>query len=103
MTITAQEFIRRFLIHVLPAGFHRIRHYGLFAKSSRAENIARSRALLSVAAQNQPSDTHTNDDDTAHTCPHCGGRMVVIETFEPGQTPRHQPCGPMLAIRIDTS
>ena len=103
MTLTAQEFIRRFLIHVLPAGFHRIRHYGLFAKSSCAENIARARALLNVAAQNQTSDTHANDDDTTHSCPHCGGRMVVIETFERGQTPRHRPSGPMVAVRIDTS
>jgi len=103
MTLTAEEFIRRFLIHVLPAGFHRIRHYGLFAKSSCAENIARVRVLLNVAAQNQPSHTHDNDDDTTDSCPHCGGRMIIIETFERGQTPRHQPCGPMVAVRIDTS
>lgn len=103
MTLAAEEFIRRFLIHVLPAGFHRIRHYGLFAKSSCAENIERARALLNVAAQNQPSDTHADYDATAHTCPRCGGRMFVIETFERGQTPRYRPSGPMLAIRIDTS
>jgi hypothetical protein len=103
MTLAAEEFIPRFLIHVLPAGFHRIRHYGLFAKSAHAENIARVRALLNVAAQNQASDAHTNDDDTAHACPHCGGHMIVIETFERGQTPRHRPSGPMVTIRIDTS
>ena len=48
MTLAAHEFIRRFLIHVLPAGFHRIRHYGLFANGSRADNIARARELLNV-------------------------------------------------------
>ena len=47
MTLATDEFIRRFLIHVLPAGFHRIRHYGLFASGSRADNIARARELLS--------------------------------------------------------
>ena len=103
MTLAVDEFIRRFLIHVLPRGFHRIRHYGLFAKSAHVENIARVRALLNVAAQNQASDAHANDDDTAHACPHCGGHMIVIETFERGQTPRHRPSGPMVTIRIDTS
>ena len=48
MTLAAHEFIRRFLIHVLPTGFHRIRHYGLFANGSRADNIARARELLNV-------------------------------------------------------
>ena len=103
MTLAIEEFIRRFLIHVLPRGFHRIRHYGLFAKSSRAENIARARALLDVASQNQPSDDHADNDNDVHACPHCGGRMIIIETFERGQTPRHRPSGPMVAIRIDTS
>jgi Putative transposase/Transposase zinc-binding domain len=101
MTLAAEEFIRRFLIHVLPAGFHRIRHYGLFAKSSCAENIARARALLNAASQNQPHDAAKDND--AHACPHCGGRMIVIETFDRGETPRHRPSGPMAAIRIDTS
>jgi predicted Zn-ribbon and HTH transcriptional regulator len=102
MTLAAEEFIRRFLIHVLPAGFHRIRHYGLFAKSARAENIAQARALLTAACHD-----HGSDDDEqamlAQVCPHCSGRMLVIETFKRGQTPRHRPSGPMLAIRIDTS
>jgi hypothetical protein len=47
------------------------------------------------ASEPRTSDTHAKDDDTTHTCPHCGGRMLVIETFERGQTARHQPCGPM--------
>jgi len=103
MTLATDEFIRRFLMHVLPNRFHRIRHYGLFAKSARADNIARARALLNMASQNQASDTHTDNDNDAHACPHCGGRMIIIETFARGSTPQHQPTGPMVAIRSDTS
>jgi hypothetical protein len=103
MTLAIDEFIRRFLMHVLPDGFHRIRHYGLFAKSARADNIARMRALLDPAAKHQADDADADNDKAAHTCPHCGGRMIVIETFERGQTPRHRPSGPMIDIRIDTS
>ena len=102
MTLTTDEFIRRFLIHVLPRGFHRIRHYGLFAKASCADNIARARELLAVPMrQAEPADA--TDGNDPHPCPHCGGRMIVIETFERGSMPRHRPKGPMLAIRIDTS
>ena len=103
MTLSTDEFIRRFLIHVLPNGFHRIRHYGLFAKSARAENIARVRALLDAAAQYQAKDADADNDKATHACPHCGGRMIVIETFERGQTPRHRQSRPMIDIRIDTS
>jgi Putative transposase len=103
MTLAIDEFIRRFLMHVLPDGFHRIRHYGLFAKSVRADNIARMRALLDPAVQYQADDARADNDNTAQACPHCGGHMLVIETFERGQTPRHRPSGPMVAIRIDTS
>jgi hypothetical protein len=103
MTIEASEFIRRFLIHVLPAGFHRIRSYGLFANGSRVENIARARELLNAPApQNDANDAA--DADEPHTlslpCPCCGGRMIIIETFEPGCSPRTHPIG---SIRIDTS
>jgi putative transposase/transposase-like zinc-binding protein len=103
MTLSTDEFIRRFLIHVLPNGFHRIRHYGLFAKSARADNLARVRALLDAAAQYQADDADADNHKAIHACPHCGGRMIVIETFERGQTPHHRPSGPMIAIRIDTS
>jgi len=106
MTLATGEFIRRFLIHVLPAGFHRIRHYGLFASASRAENIARSRQLLNAPApQTQIDDAEAKPDEpsTLVQCPCCGGRMIIIETFERGSTPRHQPTGSMIAIRIDTS
>jgi predicted Zn-ribbon and HTH transcriptional regulator len=102
MTLATDEFIRRFLIHVLPHGFHRIRHYGLLAKASCADNIARARELLAVPmCQAQPADA--TDDNDPHPCPHCGGRMSIIETFARGSTPRHRPTGPMIVIRIDTS
>jgi hypothetical protein len=105
MTLGVDEFIRRFLIHVLPSGFHRIRHYGLFANGGRADNIARARQLLNVsAARSEPSDAGSGDDSElqtlAHPCPCCGGRMIIIEIFERGGTPRHRP---IIPIRIDTS
>jgi predicted Zn-ribbon and HTH transcriptional regulator len=105
MTIATHEFIRRFLMHVLPNGFHRIRHYGLFANGARADNIARARELLTVPnPQAEPPDADGNEPPTlVHACPCCGGRMITIETFERGSTPRHRPTGPIIAIRIDTS
>jgi Putative transposase/Transposase zinc-binding domain len=105
MTLATDEFIRRFLIHVLPRGFHRIRHYGLFASGSRAENIARVRKLLNAPVPQNPA-THTDAPENteppapSHPCPCCGGRMIIIETFEPGCSPRTHPAG---SIRIDTS
>jgi hypothetical protein len=102
MTLAANEFIRRFLSHVLPTGFHRIRHYGLFASGTRADNIARARELLAVAKPDgQP--TATAIDHSKPSCPCCGGRMVIIEIFARGATPRHQPTAPTNRIRIDTS
>jgi hypothetical protein len=102
MTLAPDEFIRRFLIHVLPKGFHRIRHYGLFAKSACADNVARARELLAVAKpEGQP--TAAAVDPSKPSCPCCGGRMVVIEVFARGCTPRHQPTAPPIAIRVDTS
>ena len=104
MTLEAGEFMRRFLLHVLPSGFHRIRHYGLFANGGRAENLARVRDLLGVQAQqNEPSDADANaDEPPMHSlpCPCCGGRMIIIETCERGATPRTRPSSP---ITIDTS
>jgi hypothetical protein len=96
---------RRFLIHVLPTGFHRIRHYGLFAGHKRGENIARARELLnSPAPQAQAKDPDVADADEpptlAHPCPCCGGRMIIIETFARGCSPRTHPAS---TIRIDTS
>ncbi len=105
MTLASDEFIRRFLIHVLPSGFHRIRHYGLFAGSKRVDNITRARELLAVPkphSENAASDaTDSNEPQTpSHPFPCCGGRMIVIETFERGCSPRTRPIS---MIRIDTS
>jgi Putative transposase/Transposase zinc-binding domain len=102
MTLATGEFIRRFLIHVLPHGFHRIRHYGLLASGTRAGNIARARELLTVAKpEGQP--TVAAVDPGKPTCPCCGGRLVIIEVFARGATPRHQPTAPPIVIRVDTS
>jgi putative transposase len=102
MTLASDEFIRRFLIHVLPGGFHRIRHYGLFANGGRAENLARARQLLGVPpTQSEPSDTDADEPPMQTVpCPSCGGRMIIIETFERSSTPRTRPSSP---ITIDTS
>jgi putative transposase len=102
MTLATGEFIRRFLIHVLPKGLHRIRHYGLFAKSSCADNIAHARELLAVVKpQDQPTAATVNPSKPICTC--CGGRMIIIEVFARGATPRIWPTAPTNRIRIDTS
>jgi len=104
MTLATDEFIRRFLIHVLPKGLHRIRHYGLLARSTCADNIARARELLAVSTpQDHNAEADTELPTPSHPCPCCGGRMITIEIFERGSTPRHRPTGPITAIRIDTS
>jgi Putative transposase/Transposase zinc-binding domain len=108
MTLATDEFIRRFLIHVLPKGFHRIRHYGLLARPSCADNIARARELLAVSTpQHHNADADgvnpNEPPNPSHPCPCCGGRMITIEIFERGSTPRHRPTAPVTAIRIDTS
>jgi hypothetical protein len=97
MTLTPHEFIRRFLSHVLPKGFHRIRHYGLFANGNRATNIARARALLSVHAPTNDEADNVEDASPDETrilnlpCPCCGGRMIIIEVFAAGMEPKHRP------------
>ena len=108
MTLTPHEFIRRFLMHVLPKGFHRIRHYGLFASANRAANIARARELLAVPSRSQQPDTSAAaaiDEPRMlpRPCLCCGGRMFIIETFAPGRQPKHRPAPLPAAIRIDTS
>ena len=108
MTLPALEFIRRFLVHVLPDGFHRIRHYGFFASASRADNIARAHELLAAPAPQIPTDdaaaVETSDPPAlSYPCPCCGGRMIIIETFERGSSPRHQLNGPIIAMGSDTS
>ena len=104
MTLATGEFIRRFLIHVLPQGFHRIRHYGLLASGTRADNIARARRLLDVP---EAGDTNcaeaTEPKPLSQPCPCCGGRMIIIERFQRGASPRYRPAASTAAIRIDTS
>jgi hypothetical protein len=104
MTLDPFEFIRRFLMHVLPKGFHRIRHYGLFANGNRADNIARARELLNVPPPVKEADEEKAAADDIRVlpcpCPRCGGRMIIIETFEPGCSPRTHPTVP---VTIDTS
>ena len=108
MTLVPAEFIRRFLIHVLPKGFHRIRHYGLFANGNRAANLAKARELLGVPVPPvEPEPAATLDPAQPHVlprpCPCCGGRMLIIEIFARGCTPRHRPSPKPPPIRIDTS
>jgi len=108
MTLPTHEFIRRFLTHVLPRGFHRIRHYGLFANGNRAANIVRARELLAMPSRSEQPEAL---DATAHDqpsvlprpCPCCGGRMIIIETFARGCGPKYHPPPAWAAIRIDTS
>ncbi len=96
MTLTPAEFIRRFLLHVLPSGFHRIRYYGLFANGGRAENLALARQLLAMPPPESGADDGESGDDAepsalAQPCPHCGGAMVIVERFEAGSQPRAPP------------
>ena len=114
MTLDTHEFIRRFLMHVLPQGFHRIRYYGLLTSPTRAKNIACIRKLLAVplipidaikAATTKASTSAQPEQPEVpeHPCPCCGGRMRIIETFLPGQQPKHRPTPFPPKIRIDTS
>ena len=91
MTLAADEFIRRFLLHVLPRGFHRIRHYGLLAGATRKAHLEHARQLLGVAPP--PDDAPDEPTDLRPPCPCCGGHMVVIETFERWRQPRAPPHG----------
>src|ERR1700723_1607990 len=105
MTLATAEFIRRFLIHVLPSGSHRIRHYGLLASGTRADNIAKACRLLDVPAEQHEAadDSRAEDAELSHPCPCCGGRMIIIETFQRGASPRYRPGASTAVIRIDTS
>ena len=103
MTLAPGEFIRRFLIHVLPNGFHRIRHYGLFTNTARAANLAKARALLQApppAAANASAEPEA-PAPAPIACPCCGGRMILVEIFERGAAPRSTPTRPV--FRIDSS
>ena len=98
MTLTPNEFIRRFLLHILPKGFHRIRHYGLLASATCKTNIARARELIAMpvpvtdSAENDAADVANRATaDHRPPCPCCGGRMIIIETFERCGAPRAPP------------
>lgn len=101
MTLTMDEFIRRFLIHVLPTGFHRIRHYGLLANAHRRDNLKKARALLqqkTTRTAETPMSTATSTDvqdelseKTIYLCHKCGAVMSIVETFVRGQLPRAPP------------
>ena len=106
MTLAPGEFIRRMLLHVLPKGFHRIRHTGFLASGGKADNIAKARELLSVSqAEATPADAAAQPPaEPVRTCPCCGGAMHIIETFERGQIPGHHAAPSRLVIiKIDTS
>jgi len=99
MSLAPGEFIRRFLLHVLPKGFHRIRHYGLLATTTCKANIARARELIAApVAMTDPPAGHDNADldasaatDHRPPCPCCGGRMIIVESFGRGGAPRGPP------------
>jgi Putative transposase/Transposase zinc-binding domain len=108
MTLDTNEFIRRFLMHVLPRGLHRIRHYGLLANASRAANIAKARELLAAPPlSNEPKTAKAADTNQPcvlpRPCPCCGGRMLIIEILAPDCGPKHRPSSTPLVVRIDTS
>src|SRR5437588_1207974 len=102
MTLAPDEFIRRFLLHTLPKGFHRIRHYGLLASAGCNANIARARELIAAPVPsgdiptepNNPDQTASAATDHRPPCPCCGGRMIIVETFKRSRAPRGPPGGP---------
>ena len=104
MTLSAGEFIRRFLLHVLPKRFHRIRHYGLLASPGSKANIARARELIAAAMPAvDPLTAHNSTDSDAAAdhrppCPCCGGRMLIVEVFGRGGAPRGPPSGAVSGI-----
>jgi Putative transposase/Transposase zinc-binding domain len=109
MTLSGDEFIRRFLLHVLPKGFHRIRHYGLLASATCKANVARAKELIAAAL---PSIDLSAEHDDPHVasgaaadhrppCPCCGGRMIIIESFGRGGAPRGPP-SPKAGVRAPT-
>lgn len=93
MCLTTDEFIRRFLIHVLPSGFHRIRHTGFLANGIRRDRIAKIKCWLEVEVDAKPKasedqDVDTDERDQSQRCPKCGGAMIIVETFLRGQLPQ---------------
>jgi len=93
MTLHPHEFMRRFLLHVLPGGFHRIRHYGFIANAARRQLLAQARALLHLVPDATEPQLPDRVDSVQPTfvCPHCGAAMIVIETFARGESIRAPP------------
>jgi hypothetical protein len=98
MTLAPSEFIRRFLLHVLPKGFHRIRHYGLLASATCKANITRAKELIAAplpsidpSAEHKIADVAAAVADDRPPCPCCGGRMIIVESFGRGGKPRAPP------------
>lgn len=100
MTLDADEFMRRFLLHVLPSGFHRIRHYGLMANADRRNNLARTRELLlPPPSANPPTSATTEQQAVASAgpmratfiCPDCGAPMIIVDIIGRGHLPRAPP------------
>ena len=94
MTLSADEFMRRFLLHVLPSGLHRIRHYGLLANAGRREHLARGRELLHLVpdtAEPLSPDAPVVVNAPTFICPHCGAAMIIVETFARGEPIRAPP------------
>ena len=95
MTLNTDEFIRRFLIHILPSGFHRIRHYGLLANAKRVDNLVHARKLLAIPIPESTDEATENDNSPVSTyiCRSCGAPMIIIETLNPSHRPRAPPNG----------
>src|ERR1700677_1022135 len=93
MTLDVGAFIRRFLLHVLPKGFHRIRHHGLLASAGRKANVARARKLFTAPPCDEPAEP-VEPTEPRPPCPCCGGRMIIIETFQRWKQPRAPPVCP---------
>jgi len=111
MTLAPGEFIRRFLLHVLPKSFHRIRHYGLLARGpAKASTLARMRALIAAdlprpatSKQQDPGTTPAATEVPVHPCPCCGGKMLIVEIFEAGTLPRPRQAAAGITLGFDTS
>jgi hypothetical protein len=96
MTLEVGEFMRRFLLHVLPSGFHRIRHYGLLANCGRSANLVLARELLQVPRQESGQCDDALDGATpTFICPHCGHAMIVVQIFMRGESIRAPPQAPI--------
>lgn len=106
MTLGSDEFMRRFLMHVLPAGFHRIRHYGLIANGARRDNLAKAQELLHPADTAMAADVDsktacaheasTEPTTTTYVCSDCGAVMCIVNTLAPSpfiRAPPHRASG----------